>query len=484
MDPDTKSSPALNAINQAVTELMADDSPYNALIVSMPAQEGKSTLCARRLPEWVLDREPDAQVAIVSYQDEMAIRWGREIKWDAAVAPPDTFRVHIRRDSSAAGRWDTQEGGGVYCTGVGGPLTGRSVGRLLVIDDPVKDRAAAESATIRQSTWDWWESVALTRFGSRTRVVLIMTRFHEDDLAGRILSRPSPLKWRQLRIPAVAETDDEIGRAPGEELASVRGREPGYFLNRRATMSPYVFAGMYQQTPTAPEGNFFRRASFRYWRPMPAWNDGRQRIDCEGTPVTLDDCWRFATVDVAASTRTSADFTVIAVWAVTPEGFLVLLDRARARVEMHDHFALLPPLAATWRFDQAYVEKVFYSSTFVKDAQAAGYAIAEVIADTDKVTRAIPAAGRIHAGRVWFPAEAPWLDEWCDELAIFPQGAHDDQVDTFSYAARVLVNEWTPGRTTGITRTAVTPFERSVAAAHHSATGDGKTDLDIMNVPF
>lgn len=183
---------------------------------------------------------------------------------------------------------------------------------------------------------------------------------------------------------------------------------------------------------------------------------------------------------------------MISVWAVAGTGDLILLDRVRARVQMHDHFALLPPLQYRWGFDQVYVERQFYSSTFVADARDHGVAIAEVNADTDKVTRAIPAAGRVHAGRVWFPAETSgcpcgecdkgvWLDEWLDELTAFPLGTHDDQVDTLSYAARVIVSDWTPPQTPP--RPGLTPAERSVAAAHQSATGRGD-DLDIMNVPF
>lgn len=484
LDPGVRSSPAIDLIDQALADLMEDDSPYNALEVSIAAQEGKSTLCSRRLPEWVLSHEPAAQIGIVSYQADIAVRWGREIKRDVGIYPQ--LGITIRQDSSAAGRWDTPDGGGVYCTGIGGPLTGRSVGRLLIIDDPCKDRAEAESATIRESTWDWYESVALTRLGPRSRVVLIMTRFHEDDLAGRIAARPGPLNWRTISIPAIAEDGDILGREPGTELQSVRDRGPGYFHNLRAGLSPYVFAGMYQQSPTAAEGNFFRRAAFRYWRPAPTWNDGRETIDCEGRIITLADAWIFATMDVAASTKTSADYTVVSAWAMSVEGDLILLDRAREQVAEHDHFSLFEPLRHRWGITQLFVERGFFASTMVTDARAAGVPVAEVVADTDKVTRAIPAAGRVHAGRVWFPAEAPWLDIWTDELASFPRSAHDDQVDTLSYAARVATAEWVPARTEP--RRGLSDYDRAVAtAAAASGTdgwGSGNGEVDLMNAQW
>lgn len=489
VDPATATSPALDLIDQAIADLFEPGSPFNALAVFMPPQEGKSQRVSRRTPEWALDHDPTLRVAIVSYELDLAVRWGRDIRQDIILHPntgdeevPDGIHIDIRRDSSAAGRWETPAGGGVYCVGIGGPLTGRPVD-LMIIDDPVKDRAAAESPKIRDTTWDWWESVALTRLAPNARVILIQTRWHEDDLAGRMAARPSPLRWRTIRIPAIAEDLDPLGRAEGQELVSIRHREPGHFLNLRANMSPYVFGGVYQQAPGAAEGNFFRRATFRYWRSHIPWpGDGRERLDCEGQLVTLADCWRFGTIDVAASTKTSADYTVVAAWAVTPAGDLILLDRARERVAEHDHFGLVSPLRTRWGLDQVFVESGWFSTTLVADARDAGVPIAPLMADTDKVTRAVPAAGRVHAGRVWFPAEAPWLDVWCDELALFPQGTHDDQVDTLSYAARVITAQWSPAKPPP--RPGLNPHQRAVAEAHRAATGDGRSELDIMNVPY
>lgn len=489
LDSKAGTSAALQLIDQALVDLTDGNSDENALMVFIPPQEGKSQACSRRFPEWLLEHDPEKRIAIVSYELDIALRWGRDIKRDIDLAGPD-LPITIRPDSSAAGRWETPQGGGTYCVGIGGPLSGKPVD-VLVIDDPVKDRADAESERMRDRAWDWWESVAVARLGPDAKVVLIQTRWHQDDLGGRILARPSPLKWRVLKIPAIAGADDVLGRAPGVELASVRGRKPGHFLNLRATMGAYTFSSIYQQSPTAAEGNFFRRSTFRYWREIDPWTDGRRRLDLEGKIVTLTDCWRFGTVDVAASTKTSADYTVISMWAVAPEGDLILLDRARAQVAQHDHFALAEPLFERWGQCPLYVERHFFATTLVTDAQAAGIPVAEVTADTDKITRAVPAAGRVHAGRAWFPAETSgcscgncpdgkWLDEWCDELASFPTGTHDDQVDTLSYAARILTAEWTPPTTQP--RRGVDPHERAVNLAASSSTGGA--GFDPMTLPY
>lgn len=483
LDPATRTSPALELIDRALVELMAPASPHDALAIFMSPQEGKSQAVARRFPEWLLALNSALRNVIVSFELDTAVRWGREIKRDIAAAG-NLLPIQISADTSAAGRWDTPQGGGVYCTGIGGALSGRPVDGALIIDDPVKDRADAESERKRDMAWDWWESVAVPRLGTGARVVLIQTRWHADDLAGRILSRPGPLRWRVLSMPAICDSpDDPLGREIGEEFPSVRGRAPGYFANLRAGLSPYVFSGIYQQDPVAPEGNFFRRATFRYWRPAPPWpGDGRERISLEGRLVTLVDAWRFAVMDVAASVKTSADYTVCGVFAMSIEGDLILLGVARERVEQHDHFAMAAPLMARWGASQLYVERHFFATTLVADARDAGVPVAEVVADADKVTRAIPAAGRIHAGRFWFPAEDPLLDAVTDELASFPAGAHDDIVDVVSYAARIATAEWTPPRTQPTP--GPDPHERALAAAHKAATGNGDRPMDIMGVPW
>ncbi len=494
LDPGTKDSLPLQVINRELVKIADHQVPADGLMIFCAPQEGKSTTVSRRFPEWLLDHNPALRVAIVSYEQEMAVRWGRQIQRDIRHAGP-LLNIPIMADTSAAGRWDTPQGGGVYCTGVGGALTGRPCD-VLVIDDPVKGREEAESETYRERAWDWWENVGVTRLAPGGIVCLMMTRWHTDDLAGRILARPSPLRWRVLSIPAISEgKGDPLGRAAGQEFPSIRGRPPGYFANLRATISPYVFTSIYMQTPTAAVGNFFRRPSFRYWRtvtgqPDPASILGRPHmvgawIELEGRRVDLTDTavWRFATCDVAASEKTEADYTVVSVWAIDREGDLILLDRARAHVEMADHFAMAKPLRDRWHFDVLYVEHQFYSKTLVLDARASGVPVTELTADKDKLTRAIPAAGRLHAGKVWWPADAPWKDEWENELASFPRGTHDDQVDTFSYAARVAAAHWVPAAPPA-RRPPLGPELEQIAAAYAAASGNGDHVPDIMTMPL
>jgi predicted phage terminase large subunit-like protein len=132
------------------------------------------------------------------------------------------------------------------------------------------------------------------------------------------------------------------------------------------------------------------------------------------------------------------------VWALSGDGTLLLLDRIRRRLEEGNHWPAVHPLVARWQSPEIFVEKGFIGSTLVIDATRSGMRIEPVSPDTDKVTRAIPATHRIAQHLVWFPAEAVWLDEWCDELAGFPTWANDDQVDSLAYAVRIIAAHWNP----------------------------------------
>lgn len=504
LDRTNRTTPALELIDQALVELADGDT--DRLQIYMPPQEGKSQRVSRRFPAWLLAHDPTLRIAIVSYSDGKALRWGKQIRRDIYAHPE--LGITLRKDSRAAGLWETEQGGKLICVGIGGGITGEPVD-ILIVDDPVRGRAEAESPTYRDTAWDWWESNGSTRLSSRGKVVLMMTRWHEDDLAGRLL-KEEPGRWKVLSIPAIAGKDlvvkggdgaehtvwahdgpDLLGRQPGEELPSVQGRKPGYFHGLHEIRSAYVWRSVFQQQPVAAEGNLFRRGSFRYWQAMPPDPSrhgltGGQRVDLGDRVVYLDDCWRFATVDLAASTKTSADWTVVAAWAISPDGDLILLDRIRKRVVEDDHWDLARPLISRWALSTVFVEKSFISSTMVIDATKSGVPVEPVAADTDKVTRAIPASTRLKAGRVQFPAGAPWLDEWCDELAAFPSGTNDDQVDTLSYAARVLAAHWLPQESADQVdaRRAGRPDEGAIGAAFTAATGSHPNGTDFMSLNY
>jgi predicted phage terminase large subunit-like protein len=451
LDSTVVQTPALHLIDQALVDLA--DGREQRLAIFMPPQEGKSERASHWFPLWMLTQNPDIRIAIVSYSDEMALTWGRQIKADVESLQGDEGTVdlglRLRADSKATGRWQVEmHRGGVYCVGIGGSLTGKPVD-LLIIDDPLKDLEQAQSPRYRDRAHRFWQAVAIPRMGKSTKTVLIQTRWHEDDLAGRILNTEGDKakggKWRVLSIPAQCDDplSDPLGRKSGEFMISARGRTADDWRERRQDVGQYVWSALFQQRPSPVEGGLFKRLWWRYWSPAPQTGVS-PRIDCAGRVVDLQDCWRFATMDLANSTKTSADWTVVAAWAYTVDGDLVLLDRNRGRVGEREHFDLVRPLVQRWSLDTVFVEAGQYGTTLVREATREGVPVTPVQAETDKFSRALPYSSRVSAGRVWLPAGASWTPEWVSEHAGFPNHTHDDQVDVGSYATRIAVTQWAP----------------------------------------
>lgn len=443
IDRRTVRTPALELVSAAVVE--AFRTPDARLIIVLPPQMGKSTTATRAGVLHALREDPTRRIVVASYADRIARRFGRMIRnditghqgrggWDCG--------LRLAPDQKAAAEWELTAGGGVYAVGVGGALTSRSADGM-VIDDPLKGRKAADSPTIRDDVWEWWESTAASRLQPGAPVVLILTRWHHSDLAGRLMAE-QPGVWKLLHIPAQADPavvdPDPLGRAPGEFLASAQGWTQEQWEARKRDAGD-EWAPLHQGTPNEPGGEDFDVDKLRYWHP----SRDRSALECGPRSWRLAlDCWVFATVDTAESLAKSADYTVVSVWAIPVDGSLVLLDVARDRVPPHRQLELARPLVEKWRPRTIYVEPSMRTTQLVREAVQAGWHIEDIAAKGDKRVRATPAAKRIEQGRVWFPAEHPLRDEFVKELKHFPNGKHDDMTDTLSSAVRVLFSDYSP----------------------------------------
>jgi predicted phage terminase large subunit-like protein len=497
LDPGTIETPALQAIDRALVEFETGD--CNRLMIWMPPQEGKSVRVSQRYVEWALERNPNLRFGIVSYADEMARRWGSDIKLDL-----ETFNgfddaidigIQLRADSRAAGRWQIQgKSGGVYCVGVAGALTGKAVDRL-VIDDPIKDLEQAQSSRYRERAKKFWQAVAVPRLGPMAKCVIIQTRWHEDDLSGWLL-RNEPDRWKIVRIPAIAEYPhavygpDPLGREPGTPMISARGSRD--WAQIRKDVGEYVWASLYQQRPAPAAGGLFKRASLRYWHkdlPDPNRHDrlGGMRGSLAGRIIYLDECWRFLTVDLAATEKTSADWTAVGVWAISLTGDLILLDGTRARIEETGHWDLVRPLRERWSADVVYVESRMFGTTLVYEAGQNHVPVLELKAETDKITRSLPATARADSGRLWLPgADTSTLvvNDLIDELTQFPNAVHDDYVDVVSYAARVAAAHWISPEKNKTPRNNG-QLNGAIGKAYESATGTTNGhETDYMSLEF
>lgn len=425
------------------------------LMVFAPPRHGKSELFSRRGPAFFLGRHPDLSIIATSYAESLAGDMNRDVQ---RIIDSDEYKnifPATRLGGGALRNSDifeiTGHRGRYRSAGVGGGITGQGA-HLLIIDDPVKDAAQANSQTYRDNAWNWYRTTAYTRLMPGGGVLLAQTRWHEDDLAGRLLAamkKGQGDKWRIVLYPAIAEVD-ETHRRKGEALHPER-----YPIDQleaiKIVTGSYAWAALYQQNPQPAEGNKFKRGWFRYWKVEGTGDAAIYRmLDAAGSTVRsvrARDCRRFGTSDLAASLKTSADYTVIAAWAVTPESDLLLLDLVR------DHFEepeiLLQARAIFRRHSLQYltVEQNFIGLGVIQTLRRGridpetrehvpGLPVRAFKAATDKLSRAGTAIVRCEAGQVYWPESAPWLGDFEHELLGFPVGAaHDDQVDALSMAA-------------------------------------------------
>lgn len=415
-------------------------------LIKVSVRHGKSWLGSHALPTWFLELFPSKTVGFATYKANFSAKWGRRVR-NTIQQNPDKLGVRVANDAGSANSWETTEGGGMHTAGVGGEFTGRGFD-LLIVDDPVKNAEEAFSETYREKVYEWWNTTARTRVEPGGSIVVIMACWHEEDLAGRLESDMELGEgddWVVIRIPAVAEENDELGREPGEPLWRERYDSPA-LMNLKRTVGSYTWAALYQQRPAPAEGNKFKRKWFgRFF----VKGQGLELVGTDGAGnVDVPIQYKFTTTDPALSKKASADYTVIATWAwLGPQYGLALLDIKRGRWEAPEVEA---EILGVYKSSGAHfmgVEEAGAGKIYCDRLQRSGVRLKRLKAEVDKVTRSITAQVMAENGQIWLPFRAGWVEDYLQEIEVFPNGANDDQVDTTSYAV-ICVGNSGPARGT------------------------------------
>lgn len=399
------------------------------LMIFMPPRHGKSELASRRFPAWFLGRNPQAQFISASYNSELAGDFGRDAR--NIVASPEFGAlfpaIGLAPDSKAANRWNTAQGGSYIAAGVGTAVTGRGAD-VFSIDDPVKDRAEADSETQRDATWAWYTSTAYTRLMPGGRIVVTQTRWHEDDLSGRLLAQQAAGgdQWDVLELPAIA--DD------GEALWPDAYPLPA--LERiRANIGPRDFTALYQQRPAPETGDYFRK---EWLRPV-------------ATLPPLSSLRTFMGSDYAV-TGGGGDYTVHAVVGIDSDDRMYLCDIWRGQATSDVWCNAFCDMVLRWKPMGAAEETGQIKSAIgpwldrVQRERRAYVARSQFPTRGDKAVRAQSFRGRIAATGLHIPMDAPWRADLEAEMMSFPAGRHDDQVDALGLVGQLLDVMVPPGK--------------------------------------
>jgi predicted phage terminase large subunit-like protein len=410
-------------IHQRLRELVGRKN--GRLMIFMPPRHGKSELVTIRFTAWMLERDPALRVIVAGHSQRLANRFSRRIKsiYDESRRAKALAEGSNNR-AKAADEWETGAGGGVKAVGVGTGIAGFGAD-LVIIDDPMRNRVQAESAHMRQRVYEWFCDDIHTRLEPGAAMILIQTRWHEDDLAGRLIAeREHGEDWAVVNLPALAEPGDELGRSEGEPLWPERFGSSVLAAKKRQ-LGSYSFAALYQQRPVPREGSVFKREYFI-----------GKVIDTP--PAGLR--W-YRGYDLAVSTRTSADYTASFRVGVDAESNLYIADGFRGRIDFPTQRRYIIDRIESERHTLHGIESALHGAAFVqellKDRRLAASAITSVRVSQDKFTRSLAWSAKAECGKV-FLVRGPWIDDFLDEAYSFPGGRHDDQIDAVSLAVQMI----------------------------------------------
>lgn len=424
-------------------------------IISMPPQHGKSTFISNYFTTCYLGNYPDHEAVVASYEATFASLWGARVRDNMIEHGPTLWNLGVKPNQSAADDWrlsGTVDGrkvtGGMRTTGIGGGLIGRPM-HLGIIDDPIKDAKQAMSATYRQSIWDWYQSVFSSRFQPETIVVLPMTRWHEDDIVGRLLENERD-EWYVLRLPALCENaeDDALDRAVGEPLWPEK-YDRNYLLGVQNRLDAYWWASMYQQRPAPVGGGIFKKEWWRFWKYSHMEDVGDfVHITVEGEEgtlapvITLPSQFDDATQSWDLTFDSTSSRVAGGAWKRRGGNFFLIDETVgewdfSQQIEALRRFTAAHNIARKLIEDKANARALFSMARY----QIAGITLEPVVGD--KETRARAISPLIKSGNVYLPhpSIAPWVWDYIDEMSNFPTGRYDDRVDQTAQALKRLHEE-------------------------------------------
>ena len=402
------------------------DGKIKRLIISIPPQNGKSELISKYFTAWYLGRNPTKRVILTSYEATFAASWGRASRNLLEEYGKKVFGVEVSQRTHAGDHWEIyKHGGSMRTAGAGGGITGKGAD-LFIIDDPVKNHSEALSAARQDEIWTWYRATMRTRLGPTCAVVLVMTRWANDDLAGRLILQGKRINkpWEYVCLPALAEKDDPLGRPLDEPLWPERYSYE-WLDEQKQVMMDFWWNSQYQQRPAPREGYIINVDWFRRYEGIPE----REAV----SEIILS-------FDTAQKEQEINDYTVCTVWYVYDHAYY-LIDLIRDKFTHPKLIVVAKMLCMQWRPTSVLIEDKGSGTSLIQHLQKdTSFSIIAMTPTTDKVMRMQNESTAIQTGNVFIPEENTkvWVGDLLDEIRGFPNTPHKDQADSISQFLRYM----------------------------------------------
>ena len=391
------------------------------LIISMPPQHGKSQTVTETLPSYYLGKYPERRIIEASYGDDLARRFGRRNKQKINQFGQQLFGIQLSKSSSSDTDFEIEKYKGSMITrGIMAGITGQPAD-LIIIDDPIKNKEQAMSETYRNKLWEEWLNSINTRLSANGKVILIQTRWHEDDLAGRLLMY-EPDKWTYINIPCEAEENDILGRKVGDALFPEIGKGNEWLKDFKTSYTSQegsmTWNALYQGRPTAMEGNMILRKWINYYKELP------------------NIAYKCISVDATFKDGDNNDYVAIQVWGKLNNNYY-LIDRLKARMDFPTTLQAIKNMRAKHPVNAVFIEDKANGSAIISMLRKSMSGIIDINPEGGKVARVNAISPLFEAGNVFIP-EREWTNDYINELVSFPNATHDDEVDATSQALNRL----------------------------------------------
>jgi predicted phage terminase large subunit-like protein len=412
-------------------------------MVFLPPRSSKSLLCSKIFPAWHMGLHPAHQILCVSHSDRLATDFGRSVR-DIVNDPLFSVifpGVSLRKDVRAAGKWETNQNGVYFAAGVKSQIAGRGA-HVAILDDVMSEEDAFSEAG-RRYVKDWYPAGLRTRMMPNGGIIIINTRYHEDDICGWLLRSSDEDDWNVLKIPAWIDEESSkilslpVGSSYFPEWKTTESLKLDETEIKKYNGTRY-WEALYMQNPVPAEGGLLKKIWFQEWE--------------HDDPPECD--FIIQTLDTAFSTRSTADNSVIQTWGIFESievdssgqehhvGNLILLSNVVGKFEYPELRMIAQDLYSEHSPDVMIIEKKASGQSLIQDLRRAGLPIREYTPDKDKVSRVNAISPLVESGRIWIPKEKPWGDSLILEAASFPNAAHDDQVDAMTMAIHYMRESW------------------------------------------